>query len=396
MKQFIVGAGLMLAALSAEAEGHLKAVLQQADSGHPTKLTLTLTNDGDRPVAFERFTTPLQLLDGVHTSYRQFEVVEAGNEDIEAQYRGYFVHNVGHPVESFITLQPGEAKVATYDLAVDYKLKAGVTYKVSFSMALGQGPEDDLGQALPSVLRVAAPQEVISNVLVIGIPVGTDVSGGVREARVGPQPAISDPHQSQLDDAVLYGYNYMANPAWVNYAEGLPPLDSPGTSIHSPQYEKWFGKYANNTTEDRTVTGTLQAVAHRLSQSFSGNALHKIRWVDGCAAGTDPQTVAIAHTGAMDTDHVYEIAVCAKFWTLAARPVKGSPADSQAATIVHEISHFYDLATDTTGWTKPTYDYQGSAYNRAACQKLAVTDRAKAVRSASNYEYYISDVQTRF
>jgi len=78
MSRFMVWTGLVLGVMaSAHAEGRLQATLVPSDSGNPTKLAFTLANTGDKPVAFERFITPLQLLDDVHTSLVQFDVEDA-------------------------------------------------------------------------------------------------------------------------------------------------------------------------------------------------------------------------------------------------------------------------------------------------------------------------------
>jgi hypothetical protein len=153
---------------SAHADGRLKATLAQDDSGHPTKLVLTLTNEGDKPLSFERYTTPLQLLDDVHTSFRQFDVVDiTGASQKQAEYRGYFVYTVGHPVVNYMTLNPGQSEVAKYDLEPDFVLVPGKTYQVSFRMTLGQVPVDENDLALPTDLRIPARQEIRSNVVIV-------------------------------------------------------------------------------------------------------------------------------------------------------------------------------------------------------------------------------------
>jgi hypothetical protein len=171
MKQFIVGSMLTVGTLSVQAEGHLKAILQQADSGHPSKLILTLTNDGDGPVSFEKQYTPIDLLDGVHTANDQFDVEVSGtSRPSPARFQGYFVHYSGHPLSNFITLQPGQSKVATYDLLPDYDLAPKTTYKVTFRMRVGQMPVDDQDNIIPNDLHVPAEQDIVSNTVLVTTP----------------------------------------------------------------------------------------------------------------------------------------------------------------------------------------------------------------------------------
>jgi hypothetical protein len=172
MMKLLAWTGLVLATMtSAHAEGRLQATLVPSDSEHPTKLVFTLANTGDKPVAFERFATPLQLLDGVHTSLVQFDVEDDSTPDhVQAEYRGYFVHLIGHPVENFMTLGPGQSESATYDLEPDFELVPGKNYAVTFRMTVGLGPVDGRGLDLPSNLRVPRRQEIRSNTVMVSIP----------------------------------------------------------------------------------------------------------------------------------------------------------------------------------------------------------------------------------
>jgi hypothetical protein len=151
-----------------------------------------------------------------------------------------------------------------------------------------------------------------------------------------------------------------------------------------------------NDENDRLVTGTLRAIANRLNQGLHGTAIHKIKWVENCGVGTPSSTVAIAHTASVQQEGVYEIVICDGFWTLAPKPAKRSFADSQAQTVVHEVSHFADLPSDVLGWSNKAEDWEHYAYSRPACRQLVTDNRTKAVSSSSNFEYFIRDVMPYF
>ena len=172
MLKFAAWTGLVLSLLPvAHAEDRLQATILQSDSGNPTKLVFTIANTGDKPASFERYLTPLQLLDGVHTSLVQFDVEDQSSLDhVKADYRGYSVHLIGHPVENFMTLGPGQSEVATYDLDPDFELEPGKTYAVTFRMMIGLWPVDGRGVDIPSDLRVPRRQEIRSNTVMVSVP----------------------------------------------------------------------------------------------------------------------------------------------------------------------------------------------------------------------------------
>jgi len=208
-KLFAWTAFLLGSMTNAHADGRLKATLLQADSGQPTKLVLTLTNEGTKPLSFERYATPLQLLDGAHTSFRQFDVIETGAaEHPQAEYRGYFVHTVGHPVGNYMTLEPGQSQIAAYDLEADFVLVPGKTYQVSFHLMLGQEPVDASGIPIPANLHIPPRHEIRSNTVILSLPKlsSADAQRTARAFPAAANPPISDPAKlGKLSDAVLYG-----------------------------------------------------------------------------------------------------------------------------------------------------------------------------------------------
>ena len=68
----------------------------------------------------------------------------------------------------------------------------------------------------------------------------------------------------------------------------------------------------------------------------------------------------------------YEIYLCNAFWPA---PVTGT--ESQAGTIIHEMSHFYVVAG--------TAD---NAYGQSAARRLAINNPYAAVANADSHEYF--------
>ena len=71
-------------------------------------------------------------------------------------------------------------------------------------------------------------------------------------------------------------------------------------------------------------------------------------------------------------DRPYEIHLCNVFWTA---PATGT--DSKAGTLIHEMSHFFVVAS-TDDW----------AYGQTAARNLAISDPNKAVDNADTHEYF--------
>lgn len=170
-------------------------------------------------------------------------------------------------------------------------------------------------------------------------------------------------------------------------------MENPSTP---PQYTQWFGTFNNNDDTDKLITGTLSAISNRLSQGPYGSALHKISFIDDCPSGADPSTIAIAHTGSVVEKGTYEVVICPQFWALPAKPVKGVIQDTQPSAIIHEVSHFADLPTEGAGWPHATVDWPFYSYTRTPAHQLVSVDRNKAATNASNYEYFIDDLQEYF
>ena len=155
----------------ASAEGHLRITLIPSDSSDPTKVTLTFVNDGDAPISFDKYSTPLALLGGTSTAFDQFDVIDVNSPKREkANYLGYFAHPSAPKASNFLTLDAGQSLVARYDLWPNYLMTPGKTYAITFNMIVGYGPQDESGNSLPTNLHIMSTQEVHSNPIDITVP----------------------------------------------------------------------------------------------------------------------------------------------------------------------------------------------------------------------------------
>lgn len=120
------------------------------------------------------------------------------------------------------------------------------------------------------------------------------------------------------------------------------------------RYTTWFGSY----TIDRYQTATTHLNSIKDALDNQQINLH-----------CDCTESHIAH---VFTSNPYNIHLCTAFWNL---EITGT--DSQAGTIVHELSHFIAVAG--------TDDH---VYGQSSAQNLASTNPTKALDNADNHEYF--------
>src|ERR1700743_279792 len=166
----------LLCPTTALADGHLAATLMLADSGNPSTVSLIIANDGDKPVSFYKYTTPVQLLDGVHLPNKQFIVTEKNTSpEKEVAYSGMWMHPTHIEESEFVTIDPGKRISMTYDVTSDYRLQAGKVYKVPFHANIEGSPTDKAGNPVPNHLSLGAQKELQSNSIDIAVLEATQV-----------------------------------------------------------------------------------------------------------------------------------------------------------------------------------------------------------------------------
>jgi hypothetical protein len=133
--------------------------------------------------------------------------------------------------------------------------------------------------------------------------------------------------------------------------------------------ERWFGSSGAEVREhlDR-VLGRIEADVDRVRLMPFGDDLHP---------DDRPETFAYVHPG--DTERrIYVGELFGESGDV--------PPDSQAGILVHEMSHFKDIAA--TGDVKGAYGVDGS-------QKLAMTNPLAALNTADNLEYFVEEYSVR-
>jgi peptidyl-Lys metalloendopeptidase len=280
-------------------------------------------------------------------------------------YLGLFAKRSPPRNEDYLVIQSLRQLTKKVDLSKFYDFSETGTYEVTYAAKNNQlfsvdGGDDD---------------ELVSNTLTLTIegrpryePSTLETVQGNGKFRVTkepnkpegkvPKPTCTAAQQTVISAAVKGAKDYSLE----SYSYMLNLLGSYSTGSY-PRYVKWFGVY------DETLARANAVEAH----------FDKIH----CAI-EDPAVCAIVYDITFDCkcnkkfvySYVYPdpqlyghtIYLCGLFWQ---SPPTG--ADSQSGTIVHETSHFDDVAA--------TEDY---VYGQSNCITLAATDPDKAYRNADS------------
>jgi peptidyl-Lys metalloendopeptidase len=144
--------------------------------------------------------------------------------------------------------------------------------------------------------------------------------------------------------AAARGYNYLAGQA---------------CSTSKTYYIEWFG--ACDATRYSRVTNNLNAVRNGLQGNYP---------VDCAGSSCTANTYAYVYP----TDGTHTIYVCAVFWKVT---TANCVMDSQPGTLIHEMSHFNNVA----GTNDVTYGITN-------CKNLAKSNPGAATTNADNYCFY--------
>ena len=389
-----------LASAPAFAAGHLTATLTPTDAGNSSVINLIVENDGDQAVSVYDLTIPTKLSGGMHLPGKRFVVTEvSANGEKDVAYKGNWVHPIRLSESQFITIDPGKSISLTYDLSSDYAVEVGKVYHVFYSSDIDAAPTDMAGNLLATKLHLPTQKNLTSNVLNI-TPKETTVSARTTSAASYP-PVTDSGHLAILKSAWLTAYSYYASVIANDYTNGEPPLyfQTSTYSVGGGDYNWWFAPYNNGDSNDKLIAGTIFAIANRMMGQYNtGTPTHPVAYQEGDDDCSNSDTAAVAQTGSIASSGTYLIAVCPLFYQLTESPVATASA-SQVSTLIHEISHFSDLATDVRTssegyygngqpWMHPTVDVSIGSYTLSGAHNLALTNRSSAVTNASNYEFY--------
>lgn len=134
-------------------------------------------------------------------------------------------------------------------------------------------------------------------------------------------------------------------------------------------YRTWFGTFSQDRYQ--RVRAVLDGVRFKLNSANTLTAYCRVDPHDPCDAVGD---IAATYVNARGDVEAW---FCTAFFALPARV----GFDTQAGTVVHELTHSIGHTTDIPG-----------AYGVAGSQNLGTNRPSDAVENADNYEYYVEDL----
>lgn len=309
------------------------------------QVEVILTNTSNKVARVPRYQLPLGGLEA-----KLFSITRDGEP---VAYEGPMIKR-GLPLAAdFAILRPGQSYRGVVQLADAYDMRKSGTYTITLASpmqhaSLSDGSMLKSPRGLPLTLQ-SAPLRMYASGKLPDASKGKGKPGGTTLGSVGvAYTGCTASQVTELDVAVTSARNYSGNSA--NYY----------TTAFGTRYTKWFGSYT--------------AGRYSIASEHYANIDSAIRQTGGKVVvncGCNQSYYAYVYP-----TKPYEIFVCRAFW---AAPNTG--ADSRAGTLIHEMSHFDNVAnTDDV------------VYGMTGARNLASTNPDDALRNADNHEYFSENI----
>jgi len=309
-------------------------------------IAYSMINNTDDTLYLCKWKTPLEGFDS-----NMFTVTK---DEEEVTYIGRLIKRGSPSPDDYVLIAPKGRVSGTIDLSEGYAVYKEGDYTVTFNSVIY-----DVGKETP--LRLAAkkayaPQEITSAVVNFKltevreykapeIPMRKADSAATKVTYSG---GCTTSEKNDLKDAVIEAKRLLT--IAILQME-ITPQASQDTCR---RYTTWFGTWT--AARWNTVKNNFQKILDALT--------YQDLEFDCSCTGNYYAYVYPASP--------YKIYLCNAFWNA---PMTGT--DSKAGTIIHEMSHFYVVAS--------TDDH---AYGHTNCKNLASSDPTKAIDNADSHEYF--------
>jgi peptidyl-Lys metalloendopeptidase len=347
-------------------EARLSFVTPEARAQGPFTVHFTLTNTSDRDLAVLKWHTPLE-------GFRS-DMFRVERDGTPAPYLGILVKRGAPIAEDIVVLPKGGSVSADVDLLKAYGIYKPGDYTVQFVSLVYVVESGEAGLSRPD--HGLAPATLRSSPVHFKLLEPRAPSPAAAEALKPRQPAAEPVLRFGARLAPVFDHcsadqvealnNALDRAALMSASSSLVMWLTPVAKRPSVPYKTWFGDY-DVMRYDRVAANfnaIYRALAHetitfRCSDTTEADC-HPIPQVYAFVAPAFP----------------YDIFICPLYWKT---PPTG--IDSQADTLVHEISHFNVVAK--------TRDH---TYGAPSCKWLADHDPAKTVDNADSYGYFADSV----
>jgi hypothetical protein len=328
------------------------------EAGGDMIIQVSFTNLKDQDVYLLKWDTPF-------TEHGNYLSITSKNTTARIPYHGIIAKRGDPDLESYISLKPRESRSMKVNIRKNYPIyKAGVyTMKLLFSFKDYSFLPSEIPKKRNHFTR-SSPVE--SNTVEIEI-IGSNIPAVKNETRLSNSKKRLTGRDFMTSSCSDTKINTLQT-AWNTY-EGMIANSVYQINLGNTQnYRTWFGTHT--TTRYTRVKNVIVALRN------------VINYYDACIfdcsySGCDSDVYAFVYP----TDTSRRIHLCSYFWSSPAGG--GYSFDTQAGTILHELSHF-----DAIG--NPGND--DIAYGETALRNLAYSNPSGAIYNADSYEYFSENV----
>jgi len=319
-------------------------------------------------------------------------VFEVKNADGQvATYRGAYAKRIVSP-DDFIKLAPGAKLHYEVDVGANYNVTSGEGTVGYRRLSFYDRPQDSSSDMKPLGLATSNSIKVWFNPALID-------GSRATHASVSPSTVTGCGANAGAVTAAYSAAKQLATNAIQYIGAHTTPIagDPDGNTVFTPSARSiyWLGQSEPVQSNDG-VDGRPGHYSYvRIIDTYFGTANGMPKFTCGCPTGTSPSVAAVAEANFTVVGADYsnaEIKLCPKFFTL---PLSGT--DSQAGTIIHEMTHFaisYTWSPSVTYVEEGTGDYlDGSTYSSA--HQVALNNPTEAVRNANNYQYFFENIPAK-
>lgn len=304
-------------------------------SADQLKLDVILTNTSSDAITFLKWGTPFEndFTDNILTIQYEGQIV---------RYIGKIVKRAPPEENDFITIAVGETISTSLDISEGYAIENRGDYTVAFNKHL-QIANNFAAKRLSDVTF----KEIEAQSPVVGFKLNEE-RNVIQRAKQANFSSCSASQQSVLNDA------HAASIAIAKESRDILMNTAVSEQATAERYTTWFGSH----TSARYSTAT-----NHFTNIHDGLANQQVTFLCDC----NENFFAYVFVG-----DAYNIHLCNAFWR-----ANLIGTDSQAGTLVHEMSHFRVVAS--------TDDH---AYGTNAAKNLANNNPTDAVDNADNHEYF--------